>query len=90
MDHDNSNIGYNEYLRLKNSSVIDFGFSTFDDFMQNSKTISPEKEERFKNVMNFVFENFNEDENHILKLKLQLEYILEKKYHFNIGEFQNI
>ena len=80
----------NEYLRLKNSSVIDFGFSTFDDFMQNSKIISPEKEERFKNVMNFVFENFNEDENHILKLKLQLEYILEKKYHFNIGEFQNI
>lgn len=80
----------NEYLRLKNSSVLEFGFSTFDDFMQNSKTISPEKEEKFKNVMNFVFENLSENENHILKLKRQLEYILDKKYQFNIDEFQNI
>jgi hypothetical protein len=80
----------NEYLKIKNGSVIDFGFTTFDDFMQSSKTISPEKEDRFKNVMNFVFENFNEDQNHILKLKIQLEYILEKKYQFNIDEFQNI
>lgn len=40
--------------------------------------------------MNFVFEKFKEDDNHILKLKKQLEYILDKKYQFNIDEFQNI
>jgi len=80
----------NEYLKFKNRSVESFGFSNFVEFMQKSKSLKPENDERFKNVMNFVFENFNENENHILKLKVQLEYILEKKYQFKIEEFQNL
>ncbi len=80
----------NEYLKVKNSSVEDFGFINFVEFMQKSKSLKPVNDERFKNLINYVFENFNEDENHILKLKRQLEYILEKKYQFNIDEFQNI
>jgi hypothetical protein len=80
----------NEYLKNKNSAVEDFGFINFVDFMKNSKSLKPESDERFKNLINFVFDNFNEDENHILKLKKHLEYIIEKKYQFNIDEFQNI
>jgi hypothetical protein len=41
-------------------------------------------------VINFVFENLNEDENHILKLKSQLEYIIEMKYQFDITAFLEI
>jgi hypothetical protein len=40
--------------------------------------------------MNFVFGSFQTDENHISKLKKQLEYLIDKKYQFNIEEFQNL
>ena len=80
----------NEYLKVKNSSVEAFGFSNFVEFMQKSKSLKPEYDERFKSLMNFVFENLNEDGNHILKLKKQLEYIIDKKYQFNINEFLEI
>ncbi|MGV3695832.1 hypothetical protein [Flavobacterium sp.] len=80
----------NAFLRLKNRNIEEFGFDNLNDFMEHSKALKPESDERFKNVMDFVFENFYENENHISKLKRRLEYILEKKYQFNIDEFQNI
>jgi hypothetical protein len=55
--------------------------------MKHSKSLKPENDERFKNVINFVIDNFQETENHILKLKIQLDYIIEKRYDFNIDEF---
>lgn len=80
----------NEYLKHKNKAVEDFEFESFVEFMKQSKSLKPENDERFKNVINFVIDNFQESENHILKLKTHLDYILEKKYQFNIEEFQNI
>ena len=80
----------NEFLKIESVKIESFGYSDLDDFMRNSKTLSPEKEQRFKSVIDFVFEKIYKNENHILKLKIQLEYILEKKYQFNINEFQNI
>ena len=78
------------YLIIKNKNVEYFGFDNFNDFMENSKTIKPETNERFRNLIDFVIENVNNDENHISKLKKQLEYILEKKYQFNEIEFLKI
>jgi uncharacterized phage-like protein YoqJ len=80
----------NEYLKIKDNKVEDFGFVSFVEFMKQSKSLKPENDERFRNVLNFVFENFNVDENHILKLKSQLEYIIEKKYQFDINTFLEI
>ena len=80
----------NDFLKFKNIQVETFEFSRFDEFMQTSKSLSPEKHERFKNLIDFVIENFNKDENHILKLKMQLDYIIEKKYQFSIDEFLEI
>jgi len=80
----------NEYLKVKNSTVEAFGFSNFVDFMKKSKSLRPESDEKFKNLMDFVFINYNDDDNHILKLKKQLDYIIEKKYQFNIDEFLEI
>lgn len=80
----------NEFLKLNNTTIQSFGFINFDDFMQNSKTLNPEKEIRFKSVIDFVFEKINENENHIQSLKNQLEYILEKKYQFSLNEFLEI
>ena len=58
--------------------------------MQKSKSLKPENDERFKNLMNFVFGSFQTDGNHISKLKNQLEYLIDKKYQFKIEEFQNL
>lgn len=80
----------NAFLRIKNRTIEEFGFESFNDFLEFSKSLKPEFEVRFKSVIDFVFESFTEEENHVLKLKRQLEYILEKKYQFNIDEFQNI
>lgn len=80
----------NIFLRNKENCVENFGYESFNDFMEHSKSLKPEFDKRFKGIMDFVFEKINEDENHILKKKKQLEYILEKKYQFNIDEFQNI
>ena len=80
----------NDYLKIKGNKVENFGFDSFVGFMKQSKSLKPENDERFRNVINFVFENFNKDENHVLKLKKQLEYILEKKYQFNIDDFLEI
>ena len=79
-----------EYLNTKNAKIKDFGFIDFNDFKKKSKTLKPERDEKFRNLINYVFDNFNIDENHILKLKKQLEYNLQKKYQFNIDEFQKI
>ena len=79
-----------EYLKIKNSKVEDFGFINFTDFKKKSKTLKPEQDEKFNNLMNFVFESYNKDENHISKLKTQLEYIIEKKYQFDLIEFLKI
>ena len=80
----------NEFLKTRNRSIEVFGFGNFVDFMQKSKSLKPETNERFRNLIDFVIENINNDENHILKLKKQLEYILEKKYQFNEIEFLKI
>ena len=80
----------NEFLKLKLVTIESFGFINFEDFMQKSKTLNPEKEIKFKSVIDFVFEKINENENHIQSLKNQLEYILEKKYQFSLNEFLEI
>ena len=80
----------NDFLKLKQIQVETFGFTRFDEFMETSKSLNPEKEQRFKNLIDFVVQNFNEDENHISRLKNQLEYMLKKKYEFNLKEFLEI
>ncbi|MFK7058995.1 hypothetical protein V3Q90_02505 [Flavobacterium oreochromis] len=80
----------NEYLRQKEVLIESFGFVTFNDFMETSKSTKPETSEKFKNVIDYVFSTYIDEENHILKLKRQLDYILEKKYQFNIDEFLDI
>lgn len=80
----------NDYLKIKNSSVEVFGFINFVDFMKKSKSLKPESDEKFKNLLDFIFENFNNHENHILKLNRQLNYLIAKKYQFNIDEFLEI
>ena len=79
-----------EYLKIKKCKVEDFGFINFIDFKKKSKTLKPDLDEKFKNLMNFVFENCYKNENHILKLKVHLEYIIEKKYQFDVIEFLKI
>ena len=77
----------NDFLKLKNTRVENFDFISFDQFMEISKSISPEKHQKFKIVIDFVIKNYNNDINHISKLKQQLEYMIAKKYLFNSDEF---
>ena len=80
----------NDFLKSNNTTVENFGFETFNDFMRKSKSLKPENEPGFINLINFVFENFELNENHISKLKKQLKHIIDKKYNFNIDEFLKI
>lgn len=79
-----------EFLKTKNINIESFDFENFDKFMQTSKSLKPETDIRFKNIIDVVIEKHNTDDNHILKLKKQLEYIIEKKYSFSIEEFNKI
>jgi hypothetical protein len=79
-----------EFLKNKNIDIESFDFENFDKFMQTSKSLKPETDIRFKNIIDIVIEKHNTDDNHILKLKKQLEYIIEKKYSFLIEEFNQI
>ncbi len=78
------------FLTLKNKNIEDFDFIDFNQFMECSKSINPEKDERFKSVIDYVFECLEDEHNHILELKKQLRYIIEKRYNFDIDEFNNI
>ncbi|KFF17018.1 hypothetical protein [Chryseobacterium sp. JM1] len=80
----------NEFLKNKNINVEDFDFESFDKFMQTSKSLKPEMDIRFKNIIDVVIQNYDTDDNHILTLKKHLEYIIETKYHFSITEFNKI
>ena len=80
----------NAFLTLHAQPITNFGYANVNEFMEESKTINPEKNEKFRSIINFVLENYSTNDNHVLSLKKQLEYIVEKKYQFNIDEFQNI
>lgn len=80
----------NGFLKEQNEIVENFGYSSFNEFMEESKSKAPETFERFKKVLEFVFRNFGKSENHVLKIKRQLEYLVNKKYQFNKEEFINV
>ena len=80
----------NEFLKTKNIRIESFDFENFDKFMQTSKSLKPETDIRFKNIIDVVIEKHNTDDNHILKLKKHLEYIIESKYNFSLEEFNKI
>lgn len=80
----------NDFLKNKNYKVEDFKFENFDKFMQTSKSLKPETDLRFKEIIDAVIGNYHMDNNHVLILKKHLIYIIEKKYDFSITEFNNI
>lgn len=79
-----------ELLKINNIKISEFGFNSFNDFMTTSKSLNPENDDKFKKVIDKIFELYLIDDNHILKTKNQLKYIIEKKYNFNLEEFLNI
>lgn len=79
-----------EFLKINKIKISEFGFNNFDDFMKTSKSLNPQNDEKFKKVIDKVFEIYTIDNNHILKTKNQLEYIINKKYNFDLEEFLNI
>ncbi|WP_395053467.1 hypothetical protein [Flavobacterium sp.] len=79
-----------EYINLQNQTLEDFDYSDFDSFLQETKNESIHKVDRFKNVINYVMQNYNMTDNHINYTKIHLDYLIEKKYQFNIDEFLEI
>lgn len=79
-----------EFIKLQNKTIQDFKYSDFDNFLQETKNESIHKVERFKNIIKYVLQNYSETENHINYTKKYLDYLLEKKYDFNIDTFLEI
>lgn len=80
----------NEYLRTVNREITEFGFTDFNHFMETSKSTKPEMNANFKSVIDFIINNFANNNNHINTLKKQINFIIEAKYNFTIEEFSNL
>ncbi|OYQ42261.1 hypothetical protein [Flavobacterium aurantiibacter] len=80
----------NSFLIKRNKDVSAFEFESFEEFMQKSKSVTPENDSRFAELIDYVLEEHASFDNHVLKVKLQIEYLLEKKFEFEIKEFVKI
>lgn len=80
----------NEFLRTENKEITEFGFTDFNHFMETSKSLKPEMNVNFKCVIDFIIDNFANNNNHINTLKKQINFIIEEKYNFRIEDFNNI
>lgn len=79
-----------KFLTDCDKSAEDFGYDDFNEFMEDSKSVSPQKSGRFKSLMDFVFENYKTNDNHIHLMKKHLDYLIEKQYDFDKDEFLKI
>lgn len=79
-----------KFLTDFGKSAEDFGYDSFNEFMEDSKSLKPEKSDRFKSLMDFVLKNFEATDNHIHLMKKHLAYLIEKKYDFDKDEFLSI
>ncbi|MEL1246204.1 hypothetical protein AAEO56_18160 [Flavobacterium sp. DGU11] len=79
-----------KFLTDSDKKAEDFGYDDFNDFMEDSKSLKPEKSYRFKSVMDFVFENYEANDNHIHLMKKHLDYLIDKQYKFDKDEFLSI
>lgn len=80
------------FVKDLGKTIGDFGYENIQDFMAESKSL-PEKllrTDRFLKIMNFVFQHLEDSENHILKAKRILKYLVEKKYQADINELINV
>ncbi len=79
----------NSFVEKCGKQLGDFGYSNIQEFMKDSKSL-PEKlngNKRFQSVIAFVFENLETVDNHILRTKRILEYLVEKKYNADIEKY---
>lgn len=72
--------------------LSEFGYDDFKAFTIDSKVIYEKlvQNEKFKNILDFVLQNLGNSDNHIRKLKLILQYLIEKKYMVDINEIRNV
>lgn len=84
----------NEFLRINAKSVIDFGYASVKEFMDESKSRLELllTQQRFLAIMDFIFAEYKgkEEDNHIHKLKRVLAYLIEKNYQADINELINV
>lgn len=69
-----------------------FNYSSLKDFTNDCKVV-PEKlqtNERFKTLMDFVFENYSKTDNHINTIKKILLYLLDNCYSVDINKLKNV
>ena len=75
---------------MQYQTLQDFDYTNFDSFLQETKNESIHKVERFKNIIKYVLKNYSKTDNHINFTKKHLDYLLEKKYQFDINTFLEI
>lgn len=81
-----------KFVKDSGKALTDFGYSNLKEFATDCKVV-PEKlhtNERFKVLMDFVFENYNKTDNHINTIKRILLYLLNNCYSVDINELKNV
>ncbi|MBK7882567.1 MAG: hypothetical protein IPJ81_01035 [Chitinophagaceae bacterium] len=75
-----------------NKSLTEFGYTNFEEFKNDSKVIYERliNNEKFITLIRFVLKSQADSENYINKLKIILEYLIEKNYSVDINKLKNI
>jgi hypothetical protein len=75
-----------------NKSLKEFGYNNFEEFKDDSKVIYERliNNEKFITLIKFVLKSQADSKSHINKLKIILEYLIEKNYMADINKLKNI
>lgn len=79
-----------EYLKINQKELPEFGFNDFEAFTSESKKSRNGFTPTFTACMKHILDTYEKSENHIYKIMRQINYLLNKKFNFDIIEFNNV
>jgi hypothetical protein len=79
-------------LRLHGKELADFDYSSFKQFLDDSKSKESVilENEKLLNVFKFVLSNYENTDNHIRRIKLALQYLIEYNYNADINKLKHV
>jgi len=81
-----------EFLSFQNLSLGSFGYNSIKEFDDESKVVEEKilRNQKLLNVFNYVLSNYQNSDNHILKAKKTIEYLVKNSNQINLNELKNV
>lgn len=78
------------FVESKGEQLSSFGYSDFDEFRKETKDCNISKDSRYTKLVNYILQNYQNDDNHISDFKKHIDYLITHKYNFNEVNFCKI